>query len=164
MAKEKFCGDARTWVAICADTKLICSWPVDRRDPGCATQFIQDLAGRLAHRVQLTTDGLKLYLTAVADGFGSDIDYAMLVEVYGNDPTEEKRRSPAICTGCKKQAVTGDPNPKCISTSHVERKNLTMRMCMRRFTRLTNAFSKNIENRVASVALHVMYYNHVRIH
>jgi len=162
--KKRFCGDAWTWIALDADSKLICSWLVGKRDPGCATQFIQDLAGRLANRVQLTTDGLRLYLTAVEDGFGSEIDYAMLVKVYGNDPEPEKRYSPAVCTGCKKQAVSGDPDPKHISTSYVERQNLTMRMHMRRFTRLTNAFSKKIENHVASVALHCMFYNFVRIH
>ena len=158
-------GSAWTWVAIDADSKLVCSWLVGKRDPGCATQFIQDLAGRLANRVQLTTDGLKCYLTAVPDGFGTDIDYAMLVKVYGNDIIEgEKRYSPAICTGCKKQKKIGDPDPDFISTSYIERQNLTMRMGMRRFTRLTNAFSKKIENHVAAIALHFMYYNFCRIH
>jgi IS1 family transposase len=157
-------GDVWTWVAIDADSKLICSWMVGKRDPGCATEFIQDLAGRLKNRVQLSTDGLKCYLTAVPDGFGEDIDYAMIIKVYGNDPTAEKRYSPAICTGCDKQVKIGDPDPKHISTSYIERQNLTMRMSMRRFTRLTNAFSKKLENHVASIALHCMYYNFVRIH
>lgn len=163
-ADEFGIGSAWTWVAIDADTKLICSWLVGKRDPGCATQFIQDLAGRLTNRVQLTTDGLKCYLTAVADGFGEDIDYAMLVKIYGNDPEGEKRYSPAVCTGCKKQNKIGDPDSKYISTSYVERQNLTMRMGMRRFTRLTNGFSKKIENHIASIALHFMYYNFCRIH
>jgi IS1 family transposase len=157
-------GDVWTWVAIDADSKLICSWLVGKRDPGCATEFIQDLAGRLRNRVQLTTDGLKIYLTAVADGFGSDIDYAMLVKVYGNDPEGQKRYSPATCTGCHKETKIGDPDEKYISTSFVERQNLTMRMGMRRFTRLTNAFSKKLENHIAAIALHCMYYNFVRIH
>jgi IS1 family transposase len=157
-------GSAWTWVAIDADSKLICSWLVGKRDPGCATEFIQDLAGRLKNRVQLTTDGLKMYLTAVSDGFGSDIDYAMLVKLYGNDPEAEKRYSPAVCTGCKKQPRIGEPDEKHISTSYVERQNLTMRMGMRRFTRLTNAFSKKIENHVAAIALHYMHYNFCRIH
>ena len=157
-------GDVWTWVAIDADTKLICSWLVGKRDPGCATAFIQDLAGRLANRVQLTTDGLKMYLNAVADGFGEDIDYAMIVKVYGNDPAAEKRYSPAICTGCEKRAKIGNPDEKHISTSYVERQNLTMRMGMRRFTRLTNAFSKKLENHIAAIAIHCMYYNFVRIH
>ena len=158
-------GSAWTWVAIDAESKLICSWLVGKRDPGCATEFIQDPAGRLAHRVQLTTDRLKCYLTAVADGFGANIDYAMLVKVYGNDAVEgEKRYSPAICCGCKKQARIGDPNPEFISTSYIERQNLTMRMGIRRFTRLTNAFSKKIENHVAAIALHFMYYNFCRNH
>ena len=135
-----------------------------KRDSGCATEFIQDLASRLANRVQLTTDGLKMYLTPVADGFGEDIDYTMLVKVYGNDPEAEKRYSPAVCTSCKKETKIGDPDPKHISTSYIERQNLTMRMSMRRFTRLTNAFSKKIEDHAASIALYFMRYNFGRIH
>jgi IS1 family transposase len=158
------CGDAWVWVAIDAETKLVPCWLVGKRDPGCATEFIQDLASRLKHRVQLTTDGLKMYLSAVEDSFGSDIDYAMLVKVYGNDPTEQKRYSPAICTGCKRENKIGNPDARYISTSYIERQNLTMRMSMRRFTRLTNGFSKKIENHEASVALHFMHYNFVRIH
>jgi IS1 family transposase len=164
MAEKKICGDVWTWVAIDADSKLICSWLVGRRDPGCATEFIQDLADRLTNRVQLTTDGLKMYLNAVADGFGSDIDYAMLIKIYGNDPEGQKRYSPATCTGCKKENKIGEPDPKHVSTSYVERQNLTMRMGMRRFTRLTNAFSKKIENHVAAIAIHCFYYNFIRIH
>jgi IS1 family transposase len=157
-------GDVWTWVAIDADSKLICSWLVGKRDLGCATEFIQDLAGRLANRVQLTSDGLRCYLSAVADGFGSDIDYAVLVKVYGPDPQGERRYSPAICTNCDKITITGNPDSKHISTSYIERQNLTMRMSMRRFTLLTNAFSKKLENHVAAIALHFMHYNFVRIH
>jgi IS1 family transposase len=164
MAEEKVCGDVWTWVALDADTKLICSWLVGKRDVGCATEFIQDLAGRLANRVQLTTDGHKPYLSAVADGFGNDIDYAMLIKIYGKDVSEEKRYSPAVCSGCKKEPKTGNPDPKHISTSYIERQNLTMRMQMPRFTRLTNAFSKKIENHIAAIALHYMHYNYCRIH
>jgi IS1 family transposase len=157
-------GSVWTWVAIDADSKLICSWLVGQRTPECAHEFIQDLAGRLANRIQLTTDGLKMYLNAVAEGFGEGIDYAMLVKVYGNDPGSETRYSPAICTACKQEPKIGNPERKHISTSYIERQNLTMRMQMRRFTRLTNAFSKKIENHCAAIALHYMHYNFVRIH
>ncbi len=157
-------GDVWTWTAICADTKLVPSWLVATRDAGSATEFVTDLADRLANRVQLTTDGLKSYLTAVEVAFGNDVDYAQLIKIYGNAPEGEKRYSPAVCTGCKDNVVTGRPDPAKISTSYVERQNLTMRMSMRRFTRLTNGFSKKIENHTHAIALHFMNYNFCRIH
>jgi IS1 family transposase len=157
-------GSAWTWTAIDADTKIIASWLVGTRDAGTATEFMQNLAGRLANRVQLTTNGHKVYLTAVEDAFGANIDYSMLVKLYGNSPDGEKRYSPAECVGCERKAITGNPDPKHISTSYVERQNLTMRMSMRRFTRLTNGFSKKIENHVAALAVYFMYYNFARIH
>jgi len=157
-------GDVWTWVALDADTKLVVSWCVGTRGAGTAREFMRDLAGRLANRVQLTTDGHKVYLDAVENAFGSAIDYSMLVKIYGHDPEPDTRYSPAECIGCQTVAITGRPNPRYISTSHVERQNLTMRMGMRRFTRLTNAFSKKIENHVAAVALHYLYYNFCRIH
>ena len=158
------CGDTWTFAAIEAQSKLVISWLVGRRDAGCATEFLQDVASRLANRVQLTTDGHKMYLNAVVDAFADDIDYAQLVKVFGNDPEGQKRYSPAQCLGTKKEALIGSPDPTHISTSYIERQNLTMRMNMRRFTGLTNAFSKKIENHMHSVALFYIYCNFVRIH
>lgn len=156
-------GDIWTWVALDADTKLVPCWAVGKRDSLAAFEFITDLASRLATRVQLTTDGHRPYLEAVEAAFGSEIDYAMLVKIYGK-PQEEVRYSPAECIGCEMKWVAGNPDKKHISTSYVERQNLTMRMSMRRFTRLTNGFSKKIENHAHAIALHYMYYNFVRIH
>ena len=157
-------GDVWTWTAIDADTKLIPSWFVGGRDSDAAMIFMEDLASRLANRVQLTSDGHKAYLEAVEGAFGSDIDYAMLVKVYGPSLEGEKRYSPAECIGAVKHRVEGNPDPKHVSTSYSERSNLSVRMHTRRFTRLTNAFSKKIENHAHSVALFAMYYNFVRIH
>jgi len=164
MAERRIAGDVWTWVAMDADTKLICSWLVGKRDAGCATEFIQDLANRLANRVQLTTDGLRVYLNAIIDAFADDIDYAILHKIYGADTANEARYSPAKCIGADRVRVLGGPDPRYISTSYIERQNLTMRMSMRRFTRLTNAFSKKIENHIASIAIHYMHYNFCRIH
>src|SRR5712691_5181095 len=161
-------GDVWTWIALDADTKLVPSWAVGRRDGFTASAFIADLADRLATRVQLTTDGLKVYLEAVEGAFGNDIDYAMLVKTYEGDSgkraSAERRYSPAVCTGAQKQKITGEPDSAHISTSYIERQNLTMRMSMRRFTRLTNAFSKKFENHKAAQALYFMHYNFGRIH
>ena len=157
-------GSVWTWTAIDADTKLVPSWLVGTRDLGSAYTFIHDLADRLSHRVQMTTDGHRPYLEAVESAFGAEIDYAMLHKIYGADPDSEKRYSPAKCLGCDVKKISGDPNPKHISTSYVERQNLTMRMSIRRFTRLTNAFSKKVENHAAATAVYFMYYNFARIH
>ena len=157
-------GDVYTWVALDADTKLVPTWLVGSRNARCANAFIADLAGRLTKRVQLTTDGYKAYLEAVEGGFGGDVDYATLVKLYGEAPEAEKRYSPAKCIGAEIAQIVGNPDPADISTSYVERQNLTMRMSMRRFTRLTNGFSKKIENLSAAIALHFMHYNFCRIH
>ena len=157
-------GDVWTWTAIDADTKLIPCWMVGRRDGEFARLFIENLASRLANRVQLTTDGLKVYLNAVEDAFGSEIDYSMLIKMYSGDPINEGKYSPGECCGTRTQKVIGSPEQKNISTSFVERQNLTMRMGMRRFTRLTNAFSKKIQNHEHAVAIHFMHYNFARVH
>ena len=158
-------GDVWTWTAICADTKLVPSWHVADRSGESAIEFMDDLRSRLANRVQLSSDGHKPYLEAVEGAFGGDIDYAVIQKIYGTAPEAQKGRySPAICTGVKRERIEGSPDPAHISTSYAERNNLTMRMSMRRFTRLTNAFSKKVENHTYSVALHFMYYNFCRQH
>ena len=164
-AAPEHAGDTWTWTAIDADTKLIASYLVGGRDSEYAMWFMDDLRSRLTNRVQLTSDGHRAYLEAVEGAFGGDVDYAQLVKLYGLAPESMKGRySPADCTGAKKVSVEGNPDPRHISTSYSERQNLTMRMHMRRFTRLTNGFSKKVENHAYAVALHMMYYNFVRIH
>ncbi|HUI41728.1 MAG TPA: IS1 family transposase [Terriglobia bacterium] len=156
-------GSVWTWVAIDADTKLIPSFTVGNRDAASARMLIEDLASRLKTRIQLTTDGLKVYAEAVEGAFGCDVDYAMLIKTYESSQ-EETRYSPAVCTSCEQKPMMGHPDPKHISTSYIERQNLSMRMGIRRFTRLTNAFSKKVENHAASVALYFMHYNFCRVH
>jgi len=156
-------GDVWTWAAIDADTKLIPSFTIGNRDAASARILIEDLAGRLKNRIQLTSDGLKVYVDAIEGAFGCDIDYAMLVKTYESSQ-EETRYSPAVCTSCERKPIMGRPDPRYISTSYVERSNLSMRMGIRRFTRLTNAFSKKLSNLKAQVALHFAHYNFVRIH
>jgi IS1 family transposase len=156
-------GDVWTWVALDAETKLVPAWLVGLRDTADATAFISNLAERLANRVQLTTDGHRPDLEAVEDAFGQDIDYAMLIKLYGHQE-QEHRYSPPECIGTRAHRVQGHPDPRHVSTSYIERQNLTMRMGMRRFTRLTNAFSKKVENLAAAVSLHFMYYNFARPH
>jgi IS1 family transposase len=163
--KAKGHGDVWTWTAIDAETKLVPCWFIGTRDAGAAYHFIHDLKSRLATRVQLTTDGHKAYLNAVEDAFGADVDYAMLVKIYGSEQQiGEVRYSPAICMGARRTAIIGTPDHAHVSTSICERQNLTMRMSMRRFTRLTNGYSKKLENLEHNVALYFMNYNFCRIH
>jgi IS1 family transposase len=158
-------GDTWTWTALDADSKLIVSWLVGGRDGEYALAFMDDVARRLANRVQLTSDGHRAYLEAVEGAFGADVDYAQLVKIYGVAPESAKGRySPAECIGARKHRVEGDPDPAHVSTSYAERQNLTMRMHMRRFARLTNAFSKKVENHMHMVAIYTVWYNWVRIH
>ncbi|MCH8989385.1 MAG: IS1 family transposase [Chloroflexi bacterium] len=158
-------GDVWTWTAIDADTKLVPCWHVGGRSGRDAWDFIANLRSRLATRVQLTTDGYRAYLEAIEGAFGADIDYGVLNKIYGHETREDQRRySPAECIGAEKKVVAGDPDKSHVSTSYVERQNLTMRMSMRRFTRLTNGFSKKVENHMHAISLHFMNYNFARPH
>src|SRR6266849_5452477 len=166
-AGDPTAGDCWTWTAIEAETKLLISYTVGGRDAEFALMLMDDLRGRLANRVQLTTDGHRAYLQAVEEAFGADIDYGMLVKLYGGETGgqgHERKYSPSECLGARKDTITGNPDPRHISTSYTERANLTLRMSMRRFTRLTNAFSKKLTNHAHMVALYALWYNFVRIH
>jgi IS1 family transposase len=157
-------GDIWLWVAMDADTKLVPSWLLESRDADTASVILRDLASRLRYRVQLTTDGHRAYLTAVEDAFGSSVNYAQLVKIYGNPPEPDTRYSPGECIGCKEERIIGNPDPMHVSTSFVERQNLSVRMAVRRYTRLTNAFSRKIENHAAAIALYYFAYNFIKIH
>jgi IS1 family transposase len=163
-ASDETAGDVWCWVGICADTKLVPSWLVGDRDGETATRFVCDLSSRLANRVQVTSDGHRAYIEAIEAGFGANVDYAQLVKLYGEVPEAQRRYSPAKIQGTRTFCCTGNPDPKHISTSYIERQNLTMRMSIRRLTRLTNAFSKKIENHAYAMSIYFMHYNFVRIH
>jgi IS1 family transposase len=159
-------GSVWTWTAIDSDSKLIISYLIGSREAECAYEFIHDVAGRLANRVQLTTDGHKAYLNAVEDAFGAGVDYAMLVKLYSETPDAhgpERKYSPGVCTGAKKRKIEGNPDRRYVSTSHVEKHNQSMRQHMKRFARLTAAHSKKVENHIHMVALYTVWYNWVRI-
>ncbi len=157
-------GDVWTWTALDADTKLVPSWRIGDRGSATAHDFMEDLASRMANRIQITTDGHKVYIDAIDTAFGGAIDYSMLIKIYGQDNPQEARYSPPKCVGTQTVCCSGNPDPNHVSTSYVERQNLTMRMSMRRFTRLTNAFTRKVENLEAAVALHFMWYNFGRVH
>jgi IS1 family transposase len=157
-------GDTWTWIAIDADTKLVPAWFAGDRSSASATHFIHDLKNRMANRIQLTSDGYRPYREAVEDAFGAEVDYAMLIKLYGKQQGIDTRYSPPVCIGVRRRRITGKPDRALISTSFVERQNMTLRMQNRRFTRLTNAFSKTLENHKHSLAIHFMHYNFCRIH
>lgn len=157
-------GDVWTWTALCADTKLMVSWLVGARDAEYARVFMLNVANKLTNRVQLTSDGNNAYLDAVSTAFGRNVDYSMLVKLYGQAPEGQRRYSPPVCIGTKRQRIIGKPDPAHVSTSYVERSNLTIRMMNRRFTRLTNAFSKKLENHEHAFSLFAMHYNFCRVH
>ena len=162
--KNPDAGDVWLWTAIDADSKLVPSWMLGQRDLATAKEFVADLASRLSKRVQITSDGHRPYLQAIEDEFGDDVDYAQLQKIYGAPDENEKRYSPAVCIGCDMKVVTGDPDPKHVSTSYVERQNWTVRTTMRRYTRLSNGFSRKLQNHAAATALNYFAYNFIKIH